>query len=302
MSHNGDNEASQDETLDKAKQLMSDETQRQYQEDSRASKILPRKRNAFSELMAPKSKQPKQEHEPQASDNTATRPPADAFKSGLLTYITDPDSFPPGTIIRETQHTILVRDLFPKALVHLLLLPRDPDWYGLTPFEAFNSPDDKHIAFLALMCDEAASAAKLAASELSRLVGPYSESCKARIEALDLDNPPRTLPTGRDFLSDIKIGIHAQPSMSTLHVHIISVDNHSQCLKHKKHYNSFNTEFFIGLDDFPLMQEDNLMSDEEQTSLIKGDMKCWRCNRNFGNKFKQLKDHLQEEYEEWRKM
>lgn len=278
------------------------EEQSQLEEQSVKSATIPRKRNAFSELMAPRPKQSRKDEEVRTEQKPVKKLTNDSIKSGLLAYITNPDSFPSGTIVRETEHTVLVRDAFPKALVHLLLLPRDPKWYNLTPFEAFNPTSDEHTNFLALMHDEAASAAELAASELQRLVAPHSASCKARIEALEADDPPKVLPSGRNFLPEIKIGIHAQPSMNTLHIHIISVDNYSQCLKHKKHYNSFNTEFFIGLDDFPLMEEDNLMSEEEQNSLIKGDMRCWRCGTNFGNKFKQLKDHLQEEYEEWKKV
>ena len=151
------------------------------------------------------------------------------------------------------------------------------------------------------MREEAASAAKLAASELSRLVSPYSESSKARNEALEAEDPPSELPPGRDFLPDIKIGVHARPSMSTLHIHIISVDLYSKCLKHRKHYQSFASPFFVSLDDLPLMEEDNLMDPVEQEHVLKGDMGCWRCGGNFGNKFKQLKDHLEEEYLEWRK-
>lgn len=48
------------------------------------------------------------------------------------------------------------------------------------------------------------------------------------------------------------------------------------------------------------MEGDVNMTEEEQESLIKGDMKCWRCEKGFGNKFKLLKEHLEEEYEEWR--
>lgn len=282
----------------------SDDQQSNIQDvsDTMSTHSTSRKRNAFSELMAPKPKQAKQESETPESHISVKTSRNDSFKAGLLAYINDPDSFPAGTIVRQTEHTVLIRDLFPKALVHLLLLPRDPEWYSLTPFEAFNPTTDEHVNFLNLMQEEAASAAKLAASELSRLISPHSESCKARNEALDAEDLPKKLPPGRDFLPGIKVGVHAQPSMSTLHIHIISVDNHSQSLKHRKHYNSFNTNFFISLDDFPLMEEDNLMDEEEQTSLIKGDMKCWRCGKNFGNKFKQLKDHLQMEYDEWRKV
>lgn len=42
-----------------------------------------------------------------------------------------------------------------------------------------------------------------------------------------------------------KIGYHAEPSMVRLHLHVISDDMNSPSLKTKKHWNSFNTEFFL---------------------------------------------------------
>lgn len=41
------------------------------------------------------------------------------------------------------------------------------------------------------------------------------------------------------------IGFHAHPSLVRLHMHVISDDFKSPCLKNKKHWNSFTTEFFI---------------------------------------------------------
>lgn len=273
------------------------------------------KRNAFSELMTPKPKHMKTE--PTRIESTMT--PSNGktivipknlgpYRTSLLPYIVEPESCPTGSIVRETEHTVLIRDIFPKGLVHLLLLPKDSYFCSMTPFEAFNPVKDdevrseKHTRFLDLMQEEAESAAVLATGELSRLVSPHSEACKARNEALASDDVPGQLPAGRDFRKDIKIGIHAQPSMTTLHVHIMSVENYSERMKHRKHYNSFNTHFFVPLDDFPLMEDDNIMDPMEQKHLIDGDLKCWRCGRNFGNKFKQLKDHLEDEYEEWRKV
>lgn len=256
------------------------------------------KRSAFEELMKPVLKKSKVMDDTSKASGTTTRPTA---LSGLLAYITKPESFPPGTIIRRTKHTVLIKDLYPKALVHLLLLPIDPKFYNLTPFEAFNTTDDEHQQFLELMKAEAASAAKLASSELSRLISPCSSQERARRAALD-DESTEKLTEARDFQAEIKVGIHAEPSMSTLHIHIISQDNYSPSLKTRKHYNSFNTNFFISLEDFPLMEEDNLTDKTEQQTLLKGDLRCWRCNKNFGNKFKQLKDHLEDEYQEWKRL
>lgn len=43
---------------------------------------------------------------------------------------------------------------------------------------------------------------------------------------------------------DFIIGYHMSPSMQRLHLHVVSKDFNSDYLKTKKHWNSFNTEFF----------------------------------------------------------
>ncbi|XP_037942645.1 aprataxin-like protein, partial [Teleopsis dalmanni] len=46
-------------------------------------------------------------------------------------------------------------------------------------------------------------------------------------------------------LEDFKLGFHRDPSMRQLHLHVISQDFISDCLKTKKHWNSFNTKLFL---------------------------------------------------------
>lgn len=43
----------------------------------------------------------------------------------------------------------------------------------------------------------------------------------------------------------LRAGFHAVPSMQRLHMHIISTDMVSPCLKTKIHWNSFTTKFFL---------------------------------------------------------
>ncbi|EPY31856.1 aprataxin [Strigomonas culicis] len=40
-------------------------------------------------------------------------------------------------------------------------------------------------------------------------------------------------------------GFHALPSLAPLHMHLLTMDLDSPCLKSKKHYNSFATFFFL---------------------------------------------------------
>lgn len=47
------------------------------------------------------------------------------------------------------------------------------------------------------------------------------------------------------FYNSYSIGYHAMPSMQRLHLHVISTDFNSPCLKTKYHWNSFTTPFFL---------------------------------------------------------
>jgi aprataxin len=71
-------------------------------------------------------------------------------------------------------------------------------------------------------------------------------------------------------------------------------------MKHRKHYNSFATEFFIPIEDFPLAKDDPRRH-PSKAGYLDEDMKCWRCGRNFGNKFARLKEHLADEFDAWKK-
>ncbi|KAK3339130.1 HIT-like domain-containing protein [Neurospora tetraspora] len=263
-----------------------------------------KKRNAFAELMAPKPKAPKPDAYSGRSSAGARSPSHKnsrgkttklKWSGALVEYIDHPDRFPQ-QVIRVTDKTVLIRDAFPKATVHLLLLPRSPAHHDLHPHQAFEDRD-----FLAMMRDEAASAARLAAAELKRKLSTFSASSKARNEAMDKGVPFDQLPEGRDYLSDIRIGVHAHPSMDHLHVHIISCDMHSDKVKHRKHYNSFNTPFFIPLEDCPLAEDDERRKTSFQNANLSKGFVCWRCGQEFGNKFAELKRHLETEFEQWKK-
>jgi aprataxin len=106
------------------------------------------------------------------------------------------------------------------------------------------------------------------------------------------------LPPGRDWLADIKVGVHTHPSMNHMHIHVISRDMHSPCMKHKKHYLSFNSSFLVSIDDFPLEKGSERYHPGNWPNW---DMRCWRCEQSFGNKFAPLKRHIEDEFEQWKK-
>ena len=61
------------------------------------------------------------------------------------------------------------------------------------------------------------------------------------MENLSLDAIKTTGMSKEDFA----IGYHLQPSMNRLHLHTVSKDFISPCLKTKAHWNSFNTAFLL---------------------------------------------------------
>ncbi|CAN8095665.1 unnamed protein product [Discula destructiva] len=254
----------------------------------------PQPRNAFSALMAPKPKA-----KPTPSKPTSTSPSFPG-RAGLGAYLANPAAFPASRVIFHTPSAVAIHDLFPKATVHTLLLPRSAQHNELHPFDAL---DD--AAFLAQVRADAARLRGLAAKELQRLLGRYSMAEAARNAVLDGEAEPKefdaegtpVLPAGRDWEREIMVGVHSVPSMTHLHVHVLSRDMHSEKMKHKKHYLSFTTDFFVPLEDFPLAQDDRR---RRQGHWPERPMLCFRCRRDYGNKFKELKEHLEVEFEAWR--
>ncbi|KAK7745164.1 aprataxin-like protein [Diatrype stigma] len=111
------------------------------------------------------------------------------------------------------------------------------------------------------------------------------------------------LPPGRDWEAEVLVGVHAHPSMNDLHVHVVSRDMHSACLKHAKHYNSFATPFLVPLDDLPLAPGDPRLPrpGTKNENYLARDLRCWRCGEGFGRRFARLKEHLEVEFQEWKK-
>lgn len=215
-------------------------------------------------------------------------------RDGLGAYIERPESS--AGVIYHNEDFVAIHDLYPKSSLHLLLIPRNPFKYHLHPFEAFEDPE-----FLAKVRTETKRLRKIAASELRRMYGRFSQSENARLEAMVAEPPPDELPAGRDWEKEIMCGVHAHPSMNHLHIHIISRDRYSPCLKHRKHYNSFSTPFFVPIEDFPLDPQD-VRRHPGKEGYLQRNLVCWRCGLDFSNKFTTLKDHLNQEFDTWKSL
>ncbi|KAI9828805.1 MAG: aprataxin-like protein [Thelocarpon impressellum] len=234
---------------------------------------------------------------PSPSGSTSKKrlgPSVFASRDGLGAYIASPTSYPPSRMIYHNADFVAIHDMYPKSSVHALLLPRSAQHNLLHPFDAFADP-----TFLSAVKAEAARLKALVAAELRRKYGKDSAQERAREAAMEQDPSPETLPPGRDWAAEVKVGVHAHPSMRHLHVHVLSVDHVSECLRKRSHYNSFTTPFLVPLDAFPLAT-DNPWRHPGRGNYLVAPLECWRCRRKFGDKFAQLKEHLEEEFLAWR--
>ncbi|KAK8902216.1 hypothetical protein QC760_009693 [Botrytis cinerea] len=222
-------------------------------------------------------------------------------RAGLGAYLSDPSSHPASRVIYHNSSFVAIHDLYPKSSVHALLIPREERWNGMHPKIALSNPE-----FLEMVRPEAERLKGIVASELRRKYGAESAEDFQRQRILNgevnLDDDAE-MPEGRDWEKDVVIGIHMHPSMDHLHIHVLSVDRYSSCLKKRKHYNSFATPFFVNLSEFPLSEERKEALDRrgQGKAWLEENLKCWRCGMQFGNKFSKLKDHLELEFDEWKK-
>ncbi|ODQ67190.1 HIT-like protein [Nadsonia fulvescens var. elongata DSM 6958] len=224
--------------------------------------------------------------------------PASSFKFALQKYVDHPETAPKDVVIFYDENYTVIRDLFPKAIIHWLILPRKNS--SKLPQKAFTS-----TAFYDATLTMVEKMRLRAEKELCSILA--KPNCKQDVTSNnENDQNCGTNSSSQNLIERmnlppplyIKAGCHAVPSMSNLHIHIISSDMNGPNLKNKKHYNSFNTRFFIPFDELnQLKPDDSRHNNQIMHALIKdSDMLCSWCQRNFTNKFTALRAHLQEEY------
>ena len=166
----------------------------------------------------------------------------------------------PKKVVRSDELTITIKDAYPKARHHFLVLPKA----DLPHLRSLNS---SHVDLLVKMLDNG----KAVADDIR-------SKCPSEMEK-----------------PNFRYGYHASPSMSRLHMHVVSQDFDSPCLKHKKHWNSFTSDFFLDADTVI-----GILRDKGKVELdVKGiyepmlslPLKCHVCHRAMGNMPK-LRDHL----------
>ncbi|XP_013863335.1 aprataxin isoform X2 [Austrofundulus limnaeus] len=148
---------------------------------------------------------------------------------------------------------VVIKDKYPKARYHWLVLP----WQSIPSLKALRKEHCNLLKHMQQVAD--------------RLIQQCPDC---------------------DSLS-FRTGYHAIPSMSHLHLHVISQDFDSPCLKNKKHWNSFTTNYFIESHDvIEMLEKTGEVSVKEGSSeLLKLPLSCHLCRNEFPT-MPALKEHL----------
>ncbi|KAF9902366.1 hypothetical protein EC991_004999 [Linnemannia zychae] len=181
----------------------------------------------------------------------------------FVKYCNDPQTIPDNVRYWHDEIHVIIKDAYPKAKIHMLVMPR--------------APVDK-------VTDLVGEAGIRTVEDLVRVATTLLTTLKA-------ENP---------YL-DFKMGFHIVPSMSQLHLHVISQDFCSPSLKKALHWNSFNTTFFIHPDEvIKVIREKGSFQKSVQeltkySSLKKATMVCNQCPQALRT-IPMLTHHMNEHY------
>ena len=116
--------------------------------------------------------------------------------SELGIYLNNPSIHP--NVVDFDEYFVIIKDKYPKATVHLLILPRDSNKSRQHPFTGFR--DNEFLN----SCKKEASKWRVHASQMLKEVICPNQDC----------------PRDYDWESNILIGVHTEPYMQHLHIHI----------------------------------------------------------------------------------
>ncbi|XP_063776126.1 aprataxin [Pseudophryne corroboree] len=97
--------------------------------------------------------------------------------------------------------------------------------------------------------------------------------------------------------AQFRLGYHAIPSMSHVHLHVISQDFDSPCLKVKKHWNSFTTDYFLESEEIidMIKLRGKVTVKDGVAELLKSSLQCNVCRLPQAT-IPQLKEHLKKHW------
>ena len=144
---------------------------------------------------------------------------ANYWANGLIKTLKDPSNH-----IISSNLAVVISDKYPKAIHHYLVLPLE------------DIPSIFNVSIIGIK----------ETNILIKLLSLFQLNRKhlSLLEELHL-LALNVIEVKNENVENFKIGFHNQPSMQRLHLHVISKDFISDCLKTKKHWNSFNTALFL---------------------------------------------------------
>lgn len=190
-------------------------------------------------------------------------------KRRLYDYIISPSRFEM-EIFCETDEMVCIYDAYPKASLHLLILPKQSFYRCDSIYEI--KAQEKEV--------------------VKKIYNLTSIIVNSRCIQSKLDE----VETKLSFRPSIKCGFHGLPSLDLLHLHIISDDMISEKLKSKRHYNSFTTDCFINIENLIKWLQDGFNAKDkiaicDLEAQEKQDICCHKCSIKIKN-VPSLKDHL----------
>ena len=177
------------------------------------------------------------------------RPSSVHWSDGLVYAMEDPEQ-----VFEEDHLTVTLKDGFPKARYHYLIVPKEN-------LSSVSELCPKHLPLL-------------------RHIQHQAEDLISRIHKKE---------PGLQF----RFGYHAVPSMRRLHLHIVSQDFDSPRMRTKHHWNTFNTDYFMDSPKVIERLESHGQMDldeEHYEGLLQLPMKCNWCSETFEDITK-LKSH-----------
>ena len=183
--------------------------------------------------------------------------------------------------MRSDELTVTIKDAYPKARHHYLVLPREdiPHLRALRP---------SHVPLLEKMLENGRKLAK-------EVKGRGSVGSERSTDEGSANDRKLTASVCEEKGLMFQFGYHASPSMSRLHMHVISQDFDSPCLKNKKHWNSFTSPFFLDAEKVIdiLRKEGKVELDVKglYEPMLKLPLKCHVCSMQLKN-IPKLKDHI----------
>ncbi|KAM3939210.1 aprataxin isoform 2-T2 [Leptodactylus fuscus] len=163
----------------------------------------------------------------------------------------------PNLQVFKDEKVVVIKDKYPKARFHWLVLP----WQAISSLKMLRT---EHLDLLQHMH---AVGEKIAQEHSAQSNAPF------------------------------RLGYHAIPSMSHIHLHVISQDFDSSCLKNKKHWNSFTTDYFLDSKDVMDMVQlkGKVMVKDGASELLKSSLQCNVCKIQQAT-IPQLKEHLKKHW------